>query len=199
MSWRMVVTLCLCLPGFAQSPANKVGVISIQGAIVGTKEGQKASQQLDAKFQPKQKEFDQRQSELAQLQDQFNKGGSVLNEDKRNQLVREIEQKKKTLERDMSDAKDELAAEQQRLLQGLGQKMMALIEKYAKDKGYSLVLDVSNPNTPVLYASSAIDLTQDIVAQYDQASPVTVNPTSSPATPSDKKPAPIRTAPPPAR
>lgn len=195
----IVATLSLCLSGWAQIPATKVGVISIQGAIVGTKEGQKASQQLDAKFQPKQKEFNQRQSELAQLQDQFNKGGGILNEDKRNQLVRDIEQKKKTLEREMSDAKDDLTAEQQRLLQGLGQRMMTIIEKYAKERGYSLVLDVSSPDTPVLFASSAIDITQDIVTQYDQASAVIANPPSAPATPSaEKKSPPVRTAPPPA-
>lgn len=163
-------------------------MISIQEAIVKTKEGQKASQQLDAKFQPKQKEFDQRQSELARLEDQFNKGGSVLSEEKRNQLTREIEGKKKRLERDMSDARDELAAEQQRFLQGLGQRMIALIEKYAKDKGYTLVLDVSNPNTPILYASPAIDLTQEIITQFDQTSPVIPS--------SDGKLAPARTPPP---
>lgn len=158
----------LAVPVNAQSPANKVGVISIQGAIAGTNDGQKALQQLDAKFRPKQKEFDQRQSELSQLQDQFNKGGSVLSDEKRNELMREIDRKRKTLERDMSDTKDEFTAEQQRVLQGLGQKMMTLIEKYAKDNSYSLVLDVSNPNTPVLYASPAIDLTQDIIALYDK-------------------------------
>ncbi len=48
--------------------------------------------------------------------------------------------------------------------------MMAVIEKYAKDNGYSMILDVSNPNTPVLYASSGIDITQDIVALYDKTS-----------------------------
>lgn len=162
---------CLCLAGFAQSSGNKVAVVSIQEAIVKTKEGQKASQQLDAKFRPKQKEFEQRQTEITQLEDQLNKGGSVLNEEKRNQLSRDIDSKKKRLERDVSDARDELTAEQQRLLQGLGQRLAALIEKYAKDKGYSLVLDVSNPNTPVLYASPTIDLTQEIITQYDQTSP----------------------------
>lgn len=190
----IAAVLYFCLSAWAQAPASKVGVISIQGAILGTKEGQKASQQLDTKFQPKQKEFDQKQSELAQLQDQFNKGGSVLNEEKRNQLVREIEQKKKTLDRDMADAKDELTAEQQRLLQGLGQRMMAVIEKYAKDKGYTLLLDVSNPNTPVLFAASAIDITQDIVTQYDQTSPDTTPSTTSPKTSvPDRKPNPSRT------
>ncbi len=154
----------------AQQPAAKVGVISVQGAIVGTHDGQKASQELEVKFNPKKKEFDTRQSEIAQLQDQYNKGGSVMNEDKRNQLARDIDEKKKRLERDMQDANEELQSEQQKVLQGLGQRMMAVIEKYAKDNGYTMILDVSNPNTPVLYASSGIDITQDIVQLYDKTS-----------------------------
>ena len=147
---------------------DKVGVISIQGAIVGTKDGQKASQELDSKFVPRKKEFDSRQSEIAQLQDQYNKGGTVMAEDKRNQLARDIDEKKKRLERDMQDAEEDLKGEQQKVLQGLGQRMMAVIEKYAKDNGYTMILDVSNPNTPVLYASSGIDITQDIVSLYDK-------------------------------
>ena len=92
----------------------------MQGAIVGTKDGQKASQELDTKFAPRKKEFDSRQSEVAQLQDQYNKGGTVMSEDKRNQLARDIDEKKKRLERDMQDAQEELKAEQQKVLQGLG-------------------------------------------------------------------------------
>jgi outer membrane protein len=161
---------CLAWGAYAQQPPPKVGVISIQGALVGTKDGQKASQQLDTKFMPKKKEFDTRQSELAQLQDQYNKGGTVMSEDKRNQLARDIDEKKKRLQRDMQDAEEELQGEQQRLLQGLGQRMMAVIEKYAKDNGYTMILNVSDPNTPVLYASSAIDITQDIISLYDKTS-----------------------------
>ena len=66
------------------------------------------------------------------------------------------------------DAQEELQGEQQKVLQSLGQRMMAVIEKYAKDNGYTMILDVSNPNTPVLYASSGIDITQDIVSLYDK-------------------------------
>jgi outer membrane protein len=161
--------LCLTFGAYAQTTVpSKVGVISIQGAIVGTKDGQKASQELDTKFVPRKKEFDSRQSEIAQLQDQYNKGGTVMAEEKRNQLARDIDEKKKRLERDMSDAEEDLKGEQQKVLQGLGQRMMAVIEKYAKDNGYSMILDVSNPNTPVLYASSGIDITQDIVSLYDK-------------------------------
>jgi len=171
-----------------QSPA-KVGVISVQGAIVGTHDGQKASQELESKFTPKKKEFDVRQSEIAQLQDQYNKGGTVMNEEKRNQLAREIDEKKKRLERDMTDANEELQSAQQKVLQGLGQRMMAVIEKYAKDNAYTIVLDVSNPNTPVLYASSGIDITQDIVQLYDKSS-TTGGAAGATATPTPGAPAP---------
>jgi outer membrane protein len=163
---------CVCLVGsaYAQQPPLKVATLSVQGAIIGTKDGQKASQELESKFNPKKKEFDTRQAELTQLQDQYNKGGTVMNEDKRNQLAREIDEKKKRLERDMQDANEELQAEQQRVLQGLGQRVMAVIEKYAKDNGYTMILDTSNPNTPILWASSGIDITQDIVQRYDKSS-----------------------------
>ena len=87
-------------------------------------------------------------------------------------------------------------AEQQRLLQSLGQRMMAVIEKYAKDNNYTLILDVSNPNTPVLYASSGIDITSDIVSLYDKNPSPT--PTSAPgaATPGSTTPRPAATRPP---
>jgi outer membrane protein len=181
--------LCLAWGAFAQQAPAKVGVISIQGALVGTKDGQKASQELDAKFMPRKKEFDTRQSEISQLQDQYNKGGTVMSEDKRNQLARDIDEKKKRLQRDMQDAEEELQGEQQRLLQGLGQRMMAVIEKYAKDNGYTMILNVSDPNTPVLYASSAIDITQDIISLYDKTSSNGA-PNSTPGTPGAAAPKP---------
>ena len=185
--------LCAGLGAFAQAP-NKVGVISIQGAIVGTKDGQKAAQELDAKFVPKNKDFQSRQSELTQLQDQLTKGGTVMAEDKRNQLARDVDEKKKRLERDMQDAQEDLQGEQQKVLSSLGQRMMAVIEKYAKDNGFSLILDVSNQNTPVLYASSGIDITQDIVSLYDKSSANGGPATTSTATPKPLAPgAPAKT------
>ena len=53
---------------------------------------------------------------------------------------------------------------------------MQVIDKYAQQNGYAVVLDVSNPNTPVLYASNTVDITKDIVDLYDKAAP------SAPAT-----------------
>jgi outer membrane protein len=184
-----------CLTGsiWAQTPAataasgySKIATISIQGVIASTKEGQKASQELNAKYGPKQKEMQARQNEIRQLNEQLQKGGNSMSQDKRDELSREVDQKTKRFQRDAQDAQEELQQDQQRLLAGISQRLMPLIEKYAKDKGYTLVLDVSSPNTPVMYATTSNDITKDIIVLYDQ-SPATA-PTSTPASGTAAKP-----------
>ena len=190
--------LSMAVGVFAQQAApGKVGVISVQGAIVGTKDGQKASEQLQTKFAPKKKDLDSRNTEVTQLEDQLKKGGTLMSEDKRTQLERDIDEKKRRLQRDVTDAQEEWNGAQQQLLQNLGQRMMAVIEKYAKDNSYTMILDVSNPNTPVLYASSGIDITQDIVALYDKTS-TNGGPAGTPgtATPTSTKPGGLSLTPP---
>lgn len=198
----VIAVVGLAAGAYAQAPPpGKVGVISVQGAIVGTKDGQKAATALEAKFSPRRKDIEVRQTEVTQLEDQMRKGGNLLTDEKRAQLARDIDEKRKRLNRDLQDAQEEFDAEQQKLLQGLGQRMMAVIEKYSKDNGYSMVLDVSNPNTPVLYASSAIDITQDVISLYDKtstgggpatpaATPPAGAPTGNAAAPVAPKPAP---------
>ena len=68
----------------------------------------------------------------------------------------------------MEDAQADLEADQQKLLQQLGQKILAVIEKYARDNGITMVVDVSSPQTPVLYASPSIDITKEIIELYDK-------------------------------
>jgi outer membrane protein len=54
-----------------------------------------------------------------------------------------------------------------------------------------MILDVSNPNTPVLYASSGIDITQDIISLYDKTS-TNGGPATGAATPAPKTPGTVK-------
>jgi outer membrane protein len=153
----------------------------MQGVLVGTKDGQKASQELTARFEPKQKEIQGRRTELVQLEDQFNKGAAVMSDDKKAQLARDLDEKKKRLERDSQDAEEEVQGEQQHILQALGQRAMAVVDKFAKDNGYNLIVDDGNPSTPILYASAAMDITQEIVALYDKTYANNPLPASAPS------------------
>ena len=173
---------------FAQAP-GKVGVINIQGALVSTKDGQKAAAELESKATPRRKELESKQNEINSLKDQLQKGSNTLSDQTKQNLYRDIDGKTTKLNRDVQDAEAEWNEEQQKVLQQLGQKMMVVIDKYARDNGYTLILDVSSPQTPVLYASNTIDVTKDIIELYDKNATPTGATTSGPATPAPKPPA----------
>src|ERR1700733_13892189 len=174
--------LALAVTLTAQAQQGKFAVINIQGAIISTKDGQKAAAELNAKTAPKKKELEQKQNEINGLQDQLNKGSNTLSDAAKSDLYKNIEYKKKNLQREVEDAQADLEAEQQKLLSQLGQKILAVIEKYARDNGYTMVVDVSSPQTPVLYASPSVDITKEIIELYDKNASSTSAPAPAPAT-----------------
>jgi outer membrane protein len=163
-------------------PQTKVGIIAFQNCIISTKDGQKAAADLTAKFGPRKGDLEKKQSTIAQLQDQLRKGSNTMSEEAKQKLMREIDQNTKSLNRESEDAQAELDQEQNKIMQELGQRIIAVIDKYAKENGYALIVDVSSQQTPVLYATNSIDITQDIIALYDKNSP-TATAAGNPATP----------------
>ena len=162
----------------AQTPA-KVAIIHVQNAILQTKDGQKAAADLQARFAPKKADLDKKQADIAALQDTLRKGSATMSEEAKAKLMRDIDANNKSLQRDTEDAQADLDQEQGKIMQELGNKVMAVLEKYATANGYALVLDVSNQQTPVLWASQTIDITTDIVKLYDQANPGTAAPAAA--------------------
>ena len=181
----------LCSPAqtaAATGPQTKVGIIHIQNAIISTKDGQKAAGELQTRFAPKKADLEKKQNNITQLQDQLRKGSNTMSEEAKEKLMREIDQNTKSLNRETEDDQAELDQEQSKVMQELGGRMMKVIDQYAKDNGFALILDVSSPQTPVLYATNSIDITQDIIALYDKAPPAAGTPAAAPA--ATTKPAP---------
>jgi outer membrane protein len=176
----LALGFCAMAFGQAATPPVKVGIINIQQAILQTKDGQKAAADLNAKFDPKRKEVDRKQSELQTMETQYRSGANTMSDEAKQKMMRDIDQRRKSLQRDMDDANSELEAEQGRIWQELGQKLMSVIDRYASDHGFVLILDVSSPQTPVLYASNTIDITRDIVGLYDNAQTGAAAPAAAP-------------------
>lgn len=165
----LTVTIALALSFVAQAQdSHKVGILHIQNAMLGTQDGQKAAADLQAKFDPTSKRLQGLRDEIGALQAELSKGSNTMGEERRRELAREIDQKTRSLNRQTEDAQADFQAAQEAVLQDLGQRMMAVIGKYSRDNGYTLILDVSNPQTPVLFAANGIDITADIVKIYDE-------------------------------
>jgi outer membrane protein len=176
MRFRLVIVMALCaLAGRSTARAQgaaggtKIGIISIQDAIIRTEEGQKTAKALQEKYQPRQDDLAKKKRELDDLQAKLSKGRNTMSDDARNNLMREIDQKNKALTRDNEDATAEYQQEENKVINGIGQKMMNIIDKYAKDHGYAIILDISSPQNPVLYATNSVNITDEIVSLYDKS------------------------------
>jgi len=183
-----VVALAAALT--VQAQTQKLAVINVQAAIAGTKEGQKAAADLEAKAAPKKKELDAKQNDINALKDQLQKGQNTLSEATKNEIYKNIQQKTTSLQRDYEDAQADMDQEQQKILQTLGQKVLATIERYARDHAITMVVDVSLQPNPVMFASPSLDITKEIIDLYDQNAPAMSSPTSAKPSPGLSNPAP---------
>jgi outer membrane protein len=189
-----VLALALSLSAWAQAP-QKFAIINMQDVILNTKDGKKAVNDLKAKFAPKEQEFQKRSEDLQRKQDELRKTENTISEEKKAALLRDIDSMTKSLQRDTDDAREDVNQEQQRVLNELGGKIMQVLNKYANDKQYTMVFDVSGQPNNILFASNTIEITHDIITLYDQtASGLTNVPAKAPSAPAST-PTPTTAAP----
>jgi outer membrane protein len=175
---------------------TKLGTINVEQAIFATNEGQRDFETLSKKLEPKQTELKGQNDEVEALKKQLNTQSDKLNDDSRATLVKQIEQKQKSLERQVQDARDDAQSQQNEIAQRILQKMGPMLVKYAADNGYGVLIDTSNPwpNGPVMWAGPAVDITKSVVDLYNSqsgvAAPAARPAAPRPTTPSATKPAP---------
>jgi len=158
--------------GSAAPPTGaKVAIVNIQEAIASTSEGKKELDALQQRFSPKQAELKTLNDDVENLKKQLQAQSDKLSDDERANRVKTLEIKQKSLQRNYEDAQNEFQQAEQEVVNRLGKKMLDVLEKYAKNNGYSMVLDVSNPQTPVLYANPGAVITKQLVDAYNAESP----------------------------
>ncbi len=201
MVFALALTLAASVSALAQgapatAPAgSKVAIVNIQEAIANTNEGKKELEALQQRFSPKQAELKTQNDDVDNLKKQLQAQSDKLSEDERANRVKSIEVKQKALQRNFEDAQNEFQQAEQEVVNRLGKKMLDVLEKYAKNNGYAMVLDVSNPQTPVLYASPGSNITKELVDAYNAEVPVAA-PANKPAASNHPRPAGTTTRPP---
>jgi outer membrane protein len=178
-----------------QSNPQKFAIINMQEALLSTRDGKQAVIDLKAKFAPKEQEFQKRTEELQRKQDELRKTENTISEEKKAALARDIDSMTKALQRDTDDAREDVNQEQQKVLNELGMKIMQVLNKYASEKGYTMVFDVSGQPNNILFATNSIDVTHDIIALYDTTAPTT---SAAPSKPTASSPTSVKRPPAPA-
>ena len=206
VSTIFVLFLLFACPALSQAQTapspGKIGILNIQVAILNTAEGKKALADLDKKYQPRRADLQSKQQEITALEDQLQRQQSAASDSAQLQLTRQLDEKKKIFTRTQEDAQSDFNTDRADMIGRISQKMGKLVQQFAEQNGYSLILDsvapvystsgqIGDAQLPVYYAGKETDITEEIVRRYDAAYPVTTNNSTAPAThtPATSRPA----------
>jgi outer membrane protein len=164
----------------------KVGVIDIQTAILATNEGQRDFNALSTKFDPKRTEVQNMSKQVDALQKQLDTPGGT--EESKTTVAKQLDVAKKNLQRTYEDAQSDFENQKNDILKNLGGKVYSTLDKYAKEHGYGIILDVSGQQNPVLWAAESTNITKAVVDAYNAVSGVPAPAKPAAVTPSTTRP-----------
>ncbi len=150
----------------------KIAIIQFQQAVGATNEGQRDFAELRKKFEPKQTQLKTQSDEIDGLKKQLQTQSATLSDAARADLTRKIDEKTKLLQRSAEDAQNDFQNEMGETYQKLAEKVFQVAQSYAKQSGYTLLLDASAQQSPILWATDGTDISQAVVEAYNQKSGV---------------------------
>jgi outer membrane protein len=173
-----------------QAIPAKIALIAFEQAVFATNEGQRATQDVQDKYKPKKTQIDTLAQEVDSLKKQLQSAPATLSDEERATRLKNIDTKEKQLNRDAEDAQTAYNADLQEAYGKVAAKVSVTLKDYVAKNGYTLLLDVSNQQSNVMWAVPSTDVTQAVVTAYNTSSGVAA---PAPSAPSASTPARPRT------
>jgi len=174
--------------------AGKIGIINVRQAIVTTAEGKQASAELQTQFSARQSELENLNKQINDLRQRLSAGQTTLSDDEKVRLTQQGQRLTQQLDRKNNELQEDVNAAQADVVDRIGRKMMDVLDRYARENSIVAVFDSSAQNSPILFASTNIDITQEIIKLYDAAYPLKAG-AAAPAKPAATTPRPAPTTP----
>lgn len=145
---------------------SKVGYVDVQKAIQATAAGKKAKESLDGEYQKRKTQLDKKKADIEKMGQDLEKKKSVLSEEVLGKKQMELQEEMMRFQKTVGENQLEIQKKEEELVKPILNKMKGVIEKVAKEKGFSLVLE--NKTQSVLFASKDADLTDDVVKAFEK-------------------------------
>lgn len=167
----------------AVAPAGpaKIAVIAFQPGVMQTNEGQRSLAEVQRKYEPTQVKLKGLSDEVDSLKKQLQTGGDKLSDTERASRLKTIDTKEKQLQRDAEDAQASYQSDLNDVYSKLAAKVYESLQAYAQQSGYTLVVDISGQQSPVVWAAPGTDITAAVIQAYNVKSGVAAPPANAPS------------------
>jgi Skp family chaperone for outer membrane proteins len=143
----------------------KVAYVNLQAIAQLSAEGKAAASKIQAEVKRRQEEVAKRTKAIQDNQQKLQTGGTVMSDQARSQLEKEIERQTRDLERYQQDAQAEVGEMEREAQTAFQQRVFPILDEVGREKGLHVLFNV--PSDTVIWAAEGLDLTQEVVKKLD--------------------------------
>jgi outer membrane protein len=187
--------------GFAQC---KIVVVDMQEAVTGSNEGKEKAAKFDARVKEWTDKLDKIKADIDGNQKKLQAQQALASQAVLQALNKAITDKQTELTRTSEDAQKDVDSYRDELLGPVMEVAQKTMNDLAVEKGYSIVYDLSAPNSPIVYSAKDCNITEEIKTRLNAkgataapargATPASAPPATGRGTPAPTPPAPARGA-----
>jgi len=159
----------LAVPTFAQSAPARVAVIDVNKVLMSSTAGKASYEKLKKMQDDRIARAKKMDEEAVALDKEINEKKLTLSEEKLADLTKQLSDKKIAMQRFAQDADREIGEARDRELQALEAKIKPIIDSVGKEMGLAAIFNKFESG--LVYASDAVDITQNVIAKFNEANP----------------------------
>ena len=143
-------------------------------AVSDTNEGQKAIADLQKKYQPQKDKLDAETTEVETLKKELQAAPATLSASDKAAKEKVIETKDTAYQHEVEDVSNAYQADVNEALGKVAEKFAVVMRKYVSDNGYTLLINVGDQQSPVMWAAAEpnSDITLAVIDEYNKTSGV---------------------------
>ena len=145
----------------------RIAYIDIQAVASQSAEGKAATAKIQELNKKKTAELQEKQKTLQALQTKLSQSGTVLNDQARGQLEKDIEKSNREIQFFQQDAQSEIQELTEQLQGEFQERLFPVISQIAQEKGLHYVFSIRDAG--VVWQDPGLDLSSEVIKRFDAA------------------------------
>lgn len=162
----LLLALLAVLPGITGAQQARIGYVDLQRLLDNAPQMSDSSERLRAEFAERDRALKSDEARLAELQDRQRREAGLVTPAAGDALAAEVEALERRVRRTRESLRAELRRRGEEETERRWREVNEAVAAFARDQGYDLIVA-----SPVFYASPAIDITDQVLAQLRRDAP----------------------------
>jgi outer membrane protein len=145
----------------------KIAYVDLQRVAQNSAEGKAAATKIQALQKQKLGEIQEKNKQVEDLKKKLEQGGTVLSDQARAQIEKDIDRTARELQFMQQNAQAEAEQLERELNSEFQRKLNPIVEQIGKEKGLHMLFSIRD--SPVVWADTGLDLSEEVIKRFDAA------------------------------